>query len=110
MFRIIKKLMSPYTMSLWADPYESMALIATWNSIRSERGTIAMKVLHSVCANGDDPPERPQQPNTVPFPTDVPAPEPHDVPVPEPMDPPAPDPSKKPPTRPGQDPKPRPIP
>jgi hypothetical protein len=109
MLRHLKSLTRPYTLHLWADPHEAMAIVANWNSVRSERGTIAMKVLHAVFANGDNHPERPQ-PNTVPFPTDVPVPEPHDVPVPEPMDPPPADPGEKPPARPGQDPQPRPIP
>lgn len=106
---MIRPLINPLfgAMYFWASPYESMALLASWNAGRSNRNAIS---IHAI--NPGLPTEEPIEPSPNPteFPTDVPAPEPHDVPVPEPTDPIPVEPSENPPPRPGQDPQPRPIP
>jgi hypothetical protein len=107
---MIRHFLKPIALNFWASPHESMALIAHWGTVRSERNSFSIKALDPGFWR-DGAPEVPK-PRTLPeFPTDVPMPEPHDVPVPEPIDPPVPDPGKSPPVTkpkaPNTDPKPR---
>jgi len=106
MFKLFANL---YILRFWANPHDSMTMIAEWSVGRTDRQNVAIKV-HGSGLTGDNPSEAPSRRIDPNFPTDVPAPSPRDVPAREPMDVPPPEPGEQPSARPGQDPKPRSVP
>lgn len=104
---MLRLYITPITVKFWASPHESMSRIANWGAVRSERNSLAIKVVDPGIlrlAGPGSPAPRPLPD----YPTDVPAPAPHDVPVPEPIDPPVPEPGKPPATDPSKQPDPKP--